>query len=83
MEDLVRQGYGAVPLGSQPPQTVFLEGGGSCPCQLYVTVTQEIFADSNGLKRVTVEARWTEPHLPGEPTQSLQLVTYLARTTVP
>lgn len=75
METALSQGFLGHPVGASTA-TVALEPG--VPCTLTTTVTLETgFLNVQGLRRVNVRAAWNEPLLPGRPTESLTLDSYL------
>lgn len=75
MEGALSLGYSGLPTGVTSA-TVALEAG--VPCTVTTTVTTETgFANVQGLRRVAVQAAWSEPLLPGRPTESLRLDSYV------
>jgi prepilin-type N-terminal cleavage/methylation domain-containing protein len=73
MESALRLSYADLPVGiwtiTRP-----LEDDGSLPCTLTLTVLQDsTWPDVQGLRRVSVQATWTEPLLRGSPVAQVRL----------
>lgn len=75
METALSQGFLGLPPGVATA-SVPLEPG--VPCTVTTTVTLETgFLNVQGLRRVNVRAAWSEPLLPGRPTESVTLVSFV------
>lgn len=75
MEAALASGWAGLPLGVTAT-TTDLEPG--VPCTITTTVTLvTTFLNVQGLRHVEVRAVWTEPLLPGRPTETVRLDTYL------